>query len=115
VIAVAGTALAFVDLAVHRLLDRLTLRAFTAVATLLAVDTIWHHRLANGIGAIAGAAASAVFYLLLAIIADGGAGNMKLAPGHRPRPRVARLGSHPRAGVAARVVDRDGCGGRPSG
>ncbi|HET8659165.1 MAG TPA: A24 family peptidase [Micromonosporaceae bacterium] len=81
VFAFAGTALAFVDLAVHRLPDRLTLPVFTAVATLLAVDAIWHHRLANGVGAIAGAAASAAFYLLLAIIAGGGAGDIKLALG----------------------------------
>jgi len=81
VFAVAGTALAFVDLAVHRLPDRLTLPVFIAAATLLAVDAIWHHRLANGIGAMAGAAASAAFYLLLAIIAGGGAGDIKLALG----------------------------------
>jgi leader peptidase (prepilin peptidase)/N-methyltransferase len=81
VFAVAGTALAFVDLAVHRLPDRLTLPAFTAAATLLAVDATSHHRLGNGVGALAGAAASAGFYLMLAVIADGGAGDMKLALG----------------------------------
>jgi len=79
--AVAGTALAFIDLAVHRLPDRLTLPAFTVTATLLAADATWHHRPASGIDAIASAAGSAAFYLLLAIIADGGAGDMKLALG----------------------------------
>ncbi len=119
VFAVAGTALAFVDLAVHRLPDRLTLPVFIAAATLLAVDAIWHHRLANGIGAMAGAAASAAFYLLLAIIAGGGAGDIKLAlltmrsrdgadraaQARRPhRPRTRHAGRRPRPDDRGRLV-----------
>jgi len=104
VFAVSGTALAFVDLAVHRLPDRLTLPVLTAAATLLAVDAIWHQRLANGIGAIAGAAASAAFYLLLAIITGGGAGDIKLALG-------IGLSS---AGTAGRPSRSACCWGSPS-
>jgi leader peptidase (prepilin peptidase)/N-methyltransferase len=105
VFAVAGTALAFVDLAVHRLPDRLTLPVFAAVATLLAVDAIWHHRLANGIGAMAGAAASAACHLLLAIITGGGAGDIKLALG-------APASSS--AGTAGRPSRSACCWGSPS-
>jgi len=81
VFAVAGGALAFIDLAVRRLPDRLTVPAFTVAATLLAIDAIWHHRLADGVGAFGGAVASAGFYLLLAFIAGGGMGDVKLALG----------------------------------
>jgi leader peptidase (prepilin peptidase) / N-methyltransferase len=81
VFAVAGTALAFIDLAVHRLPDRLTLPAFTAAATLLVVDAAWQHRLGDIAAALAGAAGSAGVYLVLALIAGGGAGDVKLALG----------------------------------
>lgn len=81
VFAVAGGALAFIDASVHRLPDRLTVPAFAVAATLLAVDAVWHRRLADLVGALGGAVASAGFYLLLAFIADGGMGDVKLALG----------------------------------
>jgi hypothetical protein len=81
VFAVAGTALAFIDGAVRRHPDRLTVPAFTAAATLLAVDATWHRRLADGLGALGGAVANAGFCLMLAFLADGGLGDVQLALG----------------------------------
>jgi leader peptidase (prepilin peptidase)/N-methyltransferase len=95
----AGAALAFIDVAVHRLPDRLTLPAFAAAATLLAADAMWHHQVARGIGALAGALASAVIYLLLAFVAGGGSGDMKLALG-----TGLLLGWHGSAAVLIGVV-----------
>jgi leader peptidase (prepilin peptidase) / N-methyltransferase len=78
-VAVAGTALTLTDLAVQRLPDRLTLPAFLTAAALLAVNAVWQHRLTSIAGALAGAAASAGVHLLLALIAGGGVGGVKLA------------------------------------
>jgi leader peptidase (prepilin peptidase)/N-methyltransferase len=78
-VAVAGTALALTDLAVQRLPDRLTLPAFVTAAALLAVDAVWQHRITSIAVALAGAAASAGVHLLLALVAAGGVGDVKLA------------------------------------
>jgi leader peptidase (prepilin peptidase)/N-methyltransferase len=78
-LAVAGTGLAFIDLAVHRLPNRFTLPMFVITLTLLGTASAWQHRLSTLLTAVAGAATSAAVYLLLAIIANGGVGDAKLA------------------------------------
>jgi leader peptidase (prepilin peptidase)/N-methyltransferase len=78
-----GVALAFTDLAVHRLPDRLTLPMFAATATLLTTDALTHHHPGAGVTALVGALVGAVgtsgFYLLLTLTAGGGGGDTKLA------------------------------------
>jgi len=78
-VAVAGTGLALIDLAVRRLPNRLTLPIFAIALTLLAIDAAWQHRPAAIAAALAGAATSTGIYLLLALIAGGGVGDAKLA------------------------------------
>lgn len=78
VVAITGTTLACIDIAVHRLPDRLTLPTFLATALLLAADAAMHGRTGHALTALAGAAASTSIYLMLAL-ARGGLGDAKLA------------------------------------
>jgi len=78
-VAVAGTGLAFIDLAVHRLPNRLTLPMFAITLALLGTAAVSLHRPAAIAAALAGAATSAGVHLLLAIVAGGGVGDAKLA------------------------------------
>jgi leader peptidase (prepilin peptidase)/N-methyltransferase len=80
-LAAAGVALVVIDLAVHRLPDRLTLGSYPVVAALLtgasALDGDWAALLRAGIGAVVLYGA----YYVLAIAAPGGMGfgDVKLA------------------------------------
>jgi leader peptidase (prepilin peptidase)/N-methyltransferase len=80
-IGVIGVALAQIDLTVKRLPDRLTLPAYPALITLLAVaaavDGDWTSLVRAGLGGLAAVAA----YLLLGVVSRGqlGGGDIKLA------------------------------------
>ena len=78
VFAVAGTALGFIDLAVHRLPNRLTQPTFAITLTVLAMDAVWMHRPGAILSALAGAVTSAGVYLLL-VVFGGGSGDVKLS------------------------------------
>jgi len=78
VFAVAGTTLGFIDLAVHRLPNRLTQPTFAIAFTLLAMDAVWMHRPNAFLAALAGAATGAGVYLLLAFL-GGGVGDIQLS------------------------------------
>lgn len=76
-LAAIGVALAFIDVAVHRLPDRLTYAAFVGVVVLLAGNadlTGWLQAVASGLG-------MALFYLVLAVVYPSGMGfgDVKLA------------------------------------
>ena len=73
--------LAFTDIAVHRLPDPLTAAAFTGTLALLTAAALTAHHPGQLARAIIGAAALAVFYLLLWLIRPGemGFGDAKLA------------------------------------
>lgn len=73
--------LALIDIAVHRLPDRLTAAAFSGTLALLAVDALTGHEPGRLARAAVGAAALACFYLALCLIRPGemGLGDAKLA------------------------------------
>lgn len=73
--------LAFIDIAVHRLPDRLTATAFTGTLALLTVAALTGHEPGLLVRAAIGAAALACFYLILCLIRPGemGLGDAKLA------------------------------------
>ena len=73
--------LAFTDVAVHRLPDRLTAAAFTGTLALLTVAALTGHQPGRLARAAVGAAALACFYLALCLIRPGemGLGDAKLA------------------------------------
>jgi leader peptidase (prepilin peptidase)/N-methyltransferase len=78
---VLGVALSGIDIAVHRLPDRLTLPAYPVLTVLLGVAAVTgHHEGALARAALAGLALAAA-YLLLALLRPGqlGAGDIKLA------------------------------------
>jgi len=78
VVAAAGTALAFIDLTVHRLPNRLTVPTVVITLMLLATDAVWTHQRGAFFAALAGVATSAGVYLLLAVF-GGGMGDVKLS------------------------------------
>ncbi|MDP9841346.1 prepilin peptidase [Streptosporangium lutulentum] len=80
-LAVIAVTLAFVDLAVHRLPDRLTLAAYLGTGGLLTVAALAGGRLDDLLGAGLGGAALAAFYLVLFLVnpAGMGLGDVKLA------------------------------------
>ena len=73
--------LAFTDIAVHRLPDRLTAAAFAGTLALLAVAALTGHQPGRLAGAALGAAALGCFYLALCLLRPGemGLGDAKLA------------------------------------
>lgn len=73
-VAVLGVALAFVDAAVHRLPDRLTLAAFAGAVGLLGAATLAGGRPGQLRTALVCALAVAGFYLILALISPAGMG-----------------------------------------
>lgn len=73
-VATFGIVLAFVDLAVHRLPDRLTLPAFLGGAVLFGLSSVVDDELRRYVVALACAAILAAGYLVLALIAPGGMG-----------------------------------------
>jgi leader peptidase (prepilin peptidase)/N-methyltransferase len=78
-LALIGTPLAFIDIAVHRLPDRLTLAAIAGTAPLLVIAAFvvgQPHRIASA--AVAGIG-MAIGYLVLAVVANMGLGDAKLA------------------------------------
>jgi leader peptidase (prepilin peptidase)/N-methyltransferase len=78
-----GIVLGFVDAALHRLPDRLTMPAFAGALTLLAADALARDRLAALGSAVLSGLALAAFYAVLVLInpAGMGAGDAKLALG----------------------------------
>jgi leader peptidase (prepilin peptidase)/N-methyltransferase len=81
VLGVLGVALSAIDIAVHRLPDKLTLPAYPALVVLLGIATAVGHDLTALLRALLAAVALAACYLLLAIIGRGrlGGGDVKLA------------------------------------
>lgn len=77
---VVGVALAFVDVAAHRLPDRLVLPAYPVVLAGLAVAALALGRPDRLVGAVAGGAALAGGYLVLVLLRPGqlGLGDLKL-------------------------------------
>ncbi|MEU8380101.1 A24 family peptidase [Streptosporangium sp. NPDC048865] len=73
-LAVVAVALSFVDAAVHRLPDRLTLAAYLGTAAPLAVSALADGRLGDLLGAGLGGLALAGFYLALFLINPAGMG-----------------------------------------
>ncbi|GAA2895545.1 hypothetical protein GCM10010517_60330 [Streptosporangium fragile] len=82
-LAAVAVALAFVDAAVHRLPDRLTLAAYLGTVTLLAVSAAVDGRPGDLLGAGLGGVALAGFYLVLFLVnpAGMGLGDVKFAGG----------------------------------
>ncbi|MER5646610.1 A24 family peptidase [Streptosporangium sp. NPDC002524] len=80
-LAVVAVALSFVDAAVHRLPDRLTLAAYLGTAAPLAVPALADGRLGDLLGAGLGGLALAGFYLALFLVnpAGMGLGDVKFA------------------------------------
>ncbi|MEU4405131.1 A24 family peptidase [Streptosporangium sp. NPDC023963] len=80
-LAVVAVALSFVDAAVHRLPDRLTLAAYLGTAAPLAVPALADGRLGDLLGAGLGGLALAGFYLVLFLVnpAGMGLGDVKFA------------------------------------
>ncbi|MEU0483384.1 A24 family peptidase [Streptosporangium sp. NPDC006013] len=80
-LAVVAVALSFVDAAVHRLPDRLTLAAYLGTAVPLAASALVDGRLGDLLGAGLGGLALAGFYLVLLLInpAGMGLGDVKFA------------------------------------
>jgi len=80
-LAVVAVALAFVDIAVHRLPDRLTLAAYLGTAVPLAWVALADGRLADLLGAGLGGLALMGFYLVLLLVnpAGMGLGDVKFA------------------------------------
>jgi leader peptidase (prepilin peptidase)/N-methyltransferase len=80
-VAAAGIVLGFVDAALHRLPDRLTMPAFAGALALLATDALLHARLTALGSAVLSGLAMALFYAVLVLInpAGMGAGDAKLA------------------------------------
>ncbi|MGC5010234.1 prepilin peptidase [Streptosporangium sp. DT93] len=80
-LAVVAVVLVFVDVAVHRLPDRLTLAAYLGTAAPLAASALADGRLADLLGAGLGGLALAGFYLVLFLInpAGMGLGDVKFA------------------------------------
>ena len=78
---VLGVALGAIDIAVHRLPDRLTLGGYPAMAALLGVAAVLGHDLGALLRAVLASVALAATYLLLGIIRPGqlGGGDIKLA------------------------------------
>lgn len=76
-----GVALSAIDIAVHRLPDRLTLPAYPVLITLLAVAAATGHDGRALVRALLGGAVLATVYLLLAVLRPGqlGGGDVKLA------------------------------------
>jgi leader peptidase (prepilin peptidase)/N-methyltransferase len=76
-----GVALSAIDIAVHRLPDRLTLPAYPVLITLLAVAAAIGHDGGALVRALLGGVVLAVGYLLLALLRPGqlGGGDVKLA------------------------------------
>lgn len=81
VLAVLGVALAAIDIAVHRLPDKLTLPGYPVLLALLGVAAVIGHDAAALLRALLAALALAASYLLLAVIRRGqlGGGDIKLA------------------------------------
>ncbi|MFS1301798.1 prepilin peptidase [Streptosporangium longisporum] len=80
-LAVVAVVLVFVDAAVHRLPDRLTLAAYLGTTALLAVSALADGRLADLLTAGLGGLALVAFYLLLFLVnpAGMGLGDVKFA------------------------------------
>ncbi|MFI6802645.1 prepilin peptidase [Streptosporangium canum] len=80
-LAVVAVALVFVDAAVHRLPDRLTLAAYLGTAGLLTATALLGGRFDDLLGAGLGGLALAAFYLVLFLVnpAGMGLGDVKLA------------------------------------
>jgi leader peptidase (prepilin peptidase) / N-methyltransferase len=78
---VLSVALSGVDIAVHRLPDKLTLPAYPALVLLLGLAAIFGHSGAALVRALLGGVALTCFYFLLAVLRPGqlGAGDVKLA------------------------------------
>ena len=76
-----GVALSAIDIAVHRLPDRLTLPAYPVLVALLAVPAVTGHHGGALARALLAGVALAVGYLLLAVLRPGqlGLGDVKLA------------------------------------
>ncbi|MGW6914418.1 prepilin peptidase [Kitasatospora sp. NPDC054939] len=79
-VAAAGVALGFVDAAVHRLPDALTLPAFLGTAVLLTTAALLEGRPDVLLRCLAAAGAMGAFYGVLALVAPIGLGDAKLAP-----------------------------------
>jgi leader peptidase (prepilin peptidase) / N-methyltransferase len=81
VFGVLGVALSAIDIAVHRLPDKLTLPGYPALLALLGIATAAGHDVTALLRALLAAMALAACYLLLAIIGRGqlGGGDVKLA------------------------------------
>ncbi|MEV7006398.1 A24 family peptidase [Streptosporangium sp. NPDC051022] len=80
-LAVVAVALVFVDVAVHRLPDRLTAAAYLGTTASLAVTALLEGRPGDLLGALLGGLALAAFYLLLFLVNPSGMGlgDVKLA------------------------------------
>lgn len=80
-LALLAVPLSLIDIAVHRLPDRLTTAAFAGTLALLAVDTLTGHQPGRLARSAAGAVGLACFYLALCLIRPGemGLGDAKLA------------------------------------
>ncbi len=78
---VLAVTLAAIDIAVHRLPDRLTLPAFPVLITLLAIAAAIEHHNSATMRAVCGGMALAAAYLLLAVARPGqlGGGDIKVA------------------------------------
>ena len=76
-----GVALGAIDIAVHRLPDKLTLPAYPALVFLLGIAAVAGHSGAAFVRALLGGAALTCAYFLLAVLRPGqlGAGDVKLA------------------------------------
>ncbi|MDH6134975.1 leader peptidase (prepilin peptidase)/N-methyltransferase [Kitasatospora sp. MAA4] len=79
-IALLGVVLGFVDVAVHRLPDALTLRLALGVAVLLPVAALLDHRPGVLLRCLLAAAVLGVVYGALAMLGPMGLGDAKLAP-----------------------------------
>ncbi|MFE0459838.1 prepilin peptidase [Kitasatospora sp. NPDC058965] len=79
-VALFGVVLAFVDLAVHRLPDALTLPLGVGTAVLLVAAALWDHRPRALIGCLVAAGVLFLLYGLLALLGPMGLGDVKLAP-----------------------------------
>jgi leader peptidase (prepilin peptidase) / N-methyltransferase len=76
-----AVALSGIDIAVHRLPDKLTLPAYPALVLLLGLAAVFGHSGAALVRALLGAVALTCFYFVLAVLRPGqlGAGDIKLA------------------------------------
>jgi leader peptidase (prepilin peptidase)/N-methyltransferase len=79
-LATAAAPLAVTDLTEHRLPNRITYPSIAAIMILLSVAAWQHHQPQALLRAIAAAAVSVCFFLIIALVTDGlGAGDIKLA------------------------------------